>query len=329
MNLRGFLKYKISVINAICAFFIAFLGVDACAKGVATVALVPDTKHEVVTSIHHVDAENEQIFDPTKEVIEHIKDTHDWHLWGNTSIPLPVILITNRGIECFASSNFEHGHTVYAGNYYNYQLIDGKVNVVDSKDVINEDASSKIWDFSFTKNVASMYVAVLILIVLFISIARTYKDRKGKAPKGLQSFVEPIILFVRDDIAKPNIGHRYARFMPYLLTIFFFIWINNILGLIPIFPGGANVTGNIAVTFVLGLITFIVTNAVANKYYWKHIFAPNVPVWLYPILIPVEIVGMLSKPFALIVRLFANISAGHIIVLSLVSLIFIFKESFD
>ncbi|RZK51306.1 MAG: ATP synthase F0 subunit A, partial [Pedobacter sp.] len=149
--------------------------------------------------------------------------------------------------------------------------------------------------------------------------------RVGKAPKGLQSFLEPVIIFVRDDIAKPNIGHKYAKFMPYLLTIFFFILFNNLLGLFPVFPGSANVTGNIALTFVMATATMLVVNLNGNKYYWKHILTPDVPWWLYPIMIPVELIGIISKPFALMVRLFANITAGHIIVLSLISLIFIFK----
>ena len=166
---------------------------------------------------------------------------------------------------------------------------------------------------------------MVLLLLIFTSVASSYKKREGKAPKGFQSLIEPIIIFVRDDIAKPNLGYKYARFMPFLLTIFFFIWINNMIGLVPFFPGGANLTGNIAFTVVMGVITFFVTNINGNKSYWKHIFLPDVPWWLYPIMIPVEIIGVLSKPFALIVRLFANITAGHIIVLSLICLIFIFK----
>ncbi|MNZ98623.1 ATP synthase subunit a [compost metagenome] len=170
-----------------------------------------------------------------------------------------------------------------------------------------------------------MFLSAIILCLIFFSVAGAYKKRVGKAPKGLQSLIEPIIVFIRDEIARPNIGHKYVSYMPFLLTVFFFIWVNNLLGLIPIFPGGANLTGNIAVTFVLGTITFLITNFSGNKYYWKHILAPDVPWWLYPIMLVVEIIGLLSKPFALIIRLFANITAGHIIVLSLISLIFIFK----
>jgi F-type H+-transporting ATPase subunit a len=173
--------------------------------------------------------------------------------------------------------------------------------------------------------VASMLMSITILLIIFLSVASSYKKRVGKAPKGLQSFLEPVILFVRDDIAIPNIGPLKApRFLPLLLTIFFFILINNLFGMIPFFPGGYNLTGNIAVTAVLAVIIFFVVNLNGNKYYWKHIFVPN-PWWLFFIMIPVEIVGIFTKPIALMIRLFANITAGHILILSLISLIFIFK----
>ena len=170
-----------------------------------------------------------------------------------------------------------------------------------------------------------MWFSIALLLIIFIGVANSYKKTVGKAPRGLQSFLEPIILFVRDDIAKPNIGSKYQRFMPLLLTMFFFIWINNLIGLVPFFPGGSNLTGNIAVTLVMATITLVVVNVNGNKDYWKHIFLPDVPFWLYPIMWPVELVGVLSKPFALMIRLFANITAGHVIVLSLISLIFVFK----
>lgn len=164
------------------------------------------------------------------------------------------------------------------------------------------------------------------MLVIFLTVANGYKKREGKAPKGLQSVLEPIIIFVRDDIAKPNLGHKYERFMPYLLTVFFFIWINNMLGLVPFFPGGANVTGNIAITMVLAVITLVIILFNGNKYYWGHIFNPPVPWWLKPLMIPVEIFGIFTKPFALMIRLFANITAGHILVLSLLCLVFIFSS---
>ena len=168
-----------------------------------------------------------------------------------------------------------------------------------------------------------MLIGVTLLLILFISAARSYAN---SVPTGLARFLEPLVLFVRDDIAIPNIGEaKYKKYLPYLLTVFFFIWINNLLGLI---PSGANFTGNIAVTLTLAAITMIITNVSGTRTYWGHIFTPHVPFWLYPIMIPVELIGVISKPFALTIRLFANITAGHIIILSLVSLIFIFKSVF-
>lgn len=269
-------------------------------------------------------------FNASETILEHIADSHYIHVGGGTFIPLPVIVYTSKGFEFFMSSKFEgplntegkRTFVPYQGKQ-TYALEEDKVKVIDAAGKVDEAAT--IYDFSFTKNVVSLWMSVIIILIIFLSIASSYKKTVGKAPKGLQSFMEPIIVFVRDDIAIPNIGHKYHRFMPLLLTIFFFIWINNLIGLVPFFPGGANLTGNIAVTLVLSVITMIVVNVNGNKYYWKHIFAPDVPLWLYPIMWPVELVGVISKPFALMIRLFANITAGHIIVLSLISLIFVFK----
>jgi len=316
MDFRHFFDSKKISFIAIFAVLATF-SVTNIAK-----AAITDT---VAATGHEVHGEEE--FEPTKMIMEHISDAHDWHLWGHTSIPLPVILYTDKGMEVFLSSKFHHGEHDYQGKYYTYRLVDKKkIKVVDTGGEVDEAASQKVWDFSITKNVASMFLAVIVLLLIFSSVARAYKKREGKAPKGLQSFLEPLILFVRDDIARPNIGHTYARYMPLLLTIFFFIWFNNLLGLIPIFPGAANVTGNIAVTFVLAFIVLIVVNINGNRYYWKHILTPDVPWWLYPIMIPVELVGVISKPFALMIRLFANITAGHIVILSLISLIFVFQS---
>jgi F-type H+-transporting ATPase subunit a len=267
----------------------------------------------------------EEKFNASELILEHIADSHDWHLWGNTSIHLPILLYTDKGFECFSSGKFNHGHDKVAGKHYTYAIEHEHIEIVGENGEVNEEATKSMIDISITKNVMSMFISMVLLLLIFTSVASSYKKREGKAPKGFQSLIEPIIIFVRDDIAKPNLGYKYARFMPFLLTIFFFIWINNMIGLVPFFPGGANLTGNIAFTVVMGVITFFVTNINGNKSYWKHIFLPDVPWWLYPIMIPVEIIGVLSKPFALIVRLFANITAGHIIVLSLICLIFIFK----
>ncbi len=255
-------------------------------------------------------------FDPGHTILHHIADSHEWHFAtvGETHIalPLPVILFSSdRGLEIFSSSHFHHGN--YQGYFINH---DGKLRP--------EDESRTIWNFSITKNVASLLLSALIMILLFTSIARKYKKRGDAAPKGAQSLFEPLIIFVRDEIAKQNIGHRYARYMPFLLTVFFFIWINNMLGLL---PGAANLTGNIAVTLVLSTITLLITVFSGRKAYWKHILAtPGVPVPLLIIMVPIEVVGILTKPFALMVRLFANITAGHIIILSLLCLTFIARS---
>jgi F-type H+-transporting ATPase subunit a len=183
---------------------------------------------------------------------------------------------------------------------------------------------SEVYDLSITKNVASLLLSVVILLIVFFSVAAGYRKNHGKAPKGLQSFFEPVIVFVRDEVAKKAIGPKYEKYLPYLLTIFFFIWFNNLLGLL---PGAANLTGNLAVTFLFAFITLCITTFSSNKYYWSHIFwTPGVPLWLRPIMIPVELIGVISKPFSLMVRLFANITAGHIIILSFISLIFIFQS---
>ena len=181
---------------------------------------------------------------------------------------------------------------------------------------------------SITKNVASLLVVIALMLIVFISIARRYSRNKNSAPKGLQSWLEPIIIFIRDEIAISSIGKkRYAKYMPFLLTVFFFILISNLMGLIPLAPGGANLTGNIAVAMSLALITFIITLISANKNYWRHVFAmPGVPVWVLFLLTPIEILGVFLRPFVLMIRLFANIMAGHIIILSFFSLIFIFGE---
>jgi F-type H+-transporting ATPase subunit a len=298
--------------------FALFLSISAKLNASEPVEHSSEEMHAAVSEGHHESLEE----DPNKPVdiaavaFEHILDAHSWHLWGHgieaVAIPLPVIIYSSiNGIQCFSSSKFEHGHAIYNG----YKLVD--------EEIVSENPEEKIYDFSITKNVAQLMLTAAILFLLFTSIARAYKNTGiTSAPKGKQSFFEPLITFVRDDIAKSNIGAKSDKYVPYLLTVFFLILINNVLGLIPI---GANLTGNIAFTFVLSVITLIVTNVNANKHYWHHIFAPPAPKALYPILVPLEIVGIFTKPFALMIRLFANITAGHIIVISLVGLIFVFK----
>ena len=259
-------------------------------------------------------------FNPGEMILHHISDAHDWHFAhiGHThvTLPLPVIIYSSdRGIETFSSSKFHNEAFEYNG----YKL--------DEHDHIHAtDAQRKIYDVSITKNVASLFLSAFLLIVIFVSIGSTYKNNGLKAPKGMQSFFEPIILYIRDDIARPVLGHKAEKFLPYLLTIFFFIWFNNLLGLL---PGGANVTGNIAVTITLAVITFLITNLNGNAAYWGHLLnPPGIPWPVKIILVPIELIGIFTKPFSLMIRLFANITAGHIIILSLLALIFIFKSVF-
>jgi F-type H+-transporting ATPase subunit a len=272
-------------------------------------------------------------FNPGEFIFNHIADAHDWHIISigkkDISIPLPVILISKeKGLVVFMSSRFEHGHAGYKGFRIETKG-NNKGKIVET--YIN-NAEAVPLDLSITKNIASLFCSVIIILLIFVSIGNAYKRDPLGPPRGMQSLFEPIILFVRDEIAKPSIGlKQYERFMPYLLTVFFFIWINNMLGLVPIFPGGANVTGNIAVTLVLALFTFTITTFTGNKAYWQHIVnTPGVPFWLkippLPIMPIIEVIGVFIKPFVLMVRLFANITAGHIIVLGFLTLIFLFGE---
>lgn len=281
----------------------------------------------------HETIKEEEEFNPSSFILEHIADSHEWHILTkkngeHVAIYLPVILYSKEsGLQVFSSRRLAHGHEYKGFRIAEEGKLQGKIVSVIGDDQIDEE--NLPYDFSITKAVVGMLFAALIGLWLFLSLSRSYKKSGISHPRGIQSFLEPVVLFVRDDIAIPNIGHKkYEKFMPYLLSVFFFILINNLMGLIPFPPPfGANVTGNIAVTLTLALFTFFIIQINGTKNYWKHIFAtPGVPAWLSPIMIPVEIIGMLAKPFALMVRLFANITAGHIIVMSLISLIFIFRS---
>ena len=278
--------------------------------------------------------ETQQPFDPSSFIMDHIADSHEWHLLTkkngeSVAIYLPVIVYSKtKGIDLFSSRKLADGK-IFKG-YKIEEEGDLKGTIINIKEDGTPDEKNIPLDFSITKTVVGLMFAAIVGLLLFISMSRSYKKTGISAPKGIQSFLEPIILFVRDDIAISNIGeHKYEKYMPYLLTVFFFILLNNLFGLVPFPPPfGANVTGNIAITFVLAFFTFIITQFSGNKNYWRHIFAtPGVPFWLLPVMIPVELIGIISKPFALMIRLFANITAGHIIVLSLVCLIFIFKTA--
>lgn len=265
----------------------------------------------------HTAASESEVFNPGDMITHHIGDSHEWHFatigHDHFSIPLPVILYSSdRGIEVFSSSHLAHG-----ASYNGY--------ILDAHDHLHPvEEGRHVYDLSITKNVTSLLISAFLLLFIFIGIAGSYTKSKGKAPSGIQSFFEPIIIYIRDDVAKGIIGPKYERYLPYLLTVFFFIWFNNLLGLM---PGGANLTGNAAVTLFLALLTFLITTFSGNKYYWGHIFnTPGVPFILKFLIVPIEFVGLFIKPFSLMVRLFANITAGHIIILSLLGLIFIFKS---
>lgn len=282
-------------------------------------------EEEAQFDAHEVSSEKTK-FNAGELIVEHISDAYDWHLWGHLSIPLPVIIKTDKGFDVFSSSRFEHGHATYQGNY-TYKLVKGHVKIIDENGQINEEATANAWDISITKNVAAIIVTMLLMCWMFLSVAKMYKRNPNQAPKGVQSFVEPLIVFVRDEIAKAAIGEKkHTKYLPFLLTVFFFIWISNLLGLIPVIAG-ANVTGNIAVALVLAGLVFLITIFSGNANYWKHVVAmPGVPVGVLFILTPIEIISLFLKPFVLMIRLFANIMAGHIIALSFFSLIFIFAE---
>ena len=267
-------------------------------------------------------------FDVQELVFGHINDDYSWHvitIFGkDISVPLPVIVRSSeRGWFVFSSSHFDHGHAAYQG-FEISQSKDNKGKVVEFVD----GKEARPLDISITKNVLSLFISCTLVLVIFLVIARRYKKDPLQRPKGLQAILEPLILAIDQDVAKACIGKNYKKFSPYILTAFFFILFTNVLGIIPIFPGGANVTGNIAITFVLAFLTFLITNIFGTREYWKHIFWPPVPTWLkapVPLMPLIEIIGIFTKPIALMIRLFANILAGHILILVLIGLIFIFS----
>ncbi|NGF57000.1 F0F1 ATP synthase subunit A [Parapedobacter sp. SGR-10] len=339
MEISHFLtSARIKTLTILCVFFASF-------SFLAPKSYAENTNHDHAEADHGHEQEKKG-FDITGFIFHHIGDGHEFTIWGGdkegktnwVGIYLPVILYTDNGLVTFCSSEFArnddgtkivekkgqklvkyHGKIYYAADQVNDH---GAYIVYDDE---HHATNKRPLDFSITKNVLSIFIGFIVLLLIFTAVARGYRKNAGKAPKGIQSFLEPIILFVRDEIAIPNLGHKYERFMPYLLTVFFFIWFMNMLGLVPFFPGSANVTGNIAITMVLAIFTLVIILANGNKNYWGHILNPPVPWWLKPLMIPVEIIGIFTKPFALMIRLFANITAGHILVLSLLCLPFVFN----
>ena len=280
---------------------------------------------EATPSGHTTETKEEGKLDIKGEIFGHISDSYDWHLFNigegheaiQVSVPLPVILFnTTHGFTVFLSNNFHHGHEPHNG----YELY-----VENGKQKIRAQDETSFYDISITKNVLCMFISIFILWFVMTGVAKKYKKNGiHVAPTGMQNAIEPIIGFIQETVAKPFLGKQYARFMPLLLTLFFFIWTNNLLGLLPF---GFNLTGNIAVTLLLALVFFVVMLFNSNKYFWGHIFnPPGVPGWVKVILVPIEILSnLVIKPAALAIRLFANIFAGHTIIISIVLLIFIFS----
>lgn len=282
---------------------------------------------------HHVGPIN------TPEAIEdykahHLQDSHDFTIFtdGTNGVhygfPLPVIII-DGGLHVFMSSKFHHGTEVVESKGNFYKIYHGKIYKTDFAGTIIKDehghpTNAKPIDLSITKNIVGILLTMALMIFMFVKLARSY--RKNAVPKGFVRFLEPLVIYVRDDIAEPNLGHKTRKFLPYLLTIFFYIWILNLLGMTPL---GFNVTGNLAITVALTLFTFFIVQFSANFDYWKHIFwMPGVPILMKIILMPIEVLGIFTKPFSLLIRLFANMTAGHMVIMSLVALVILMKDQF-
>lgn len=301
----------------------------------STLSAQEDTQNKSAESDHSAE-KIEGAVDTESEIDSyidhHLKDSHYFTFFSDSEkgehygFPLPVILVDN-GLQFFSASRFEHGDKLAEVNGQHYKLHHSKIYKTNAQGDLSYDengfpTNAHPLDLSITKNVFMMLVVSIFMLIIFGSLAKSYK--KSALPKGFNRLLEPLVVYVRDDIAKPNIGPRYSKYMGYLLTVFFFILILNLLGLTPL---GINVTGNITITFGLALLTFIIVQFSANKHYWKHIFwMPGVPWPMKIILMPIEILGMFTKPFALMIRLFANMTAGHVVVMSLLSLIVIYQN---
>jgi F-type H+-transporting ATPase subunit a len=324
-----FLKKPMKIFITILVTSLPFLGL---ANSTDTLPV----KHEITAVTEKTLTETEQKEEERKEFIKHhLLDSHDFHLFSygkesghekHISFPLPVILWDN-GIHIFSSSKFEHGHAVAEsnGNYYKINHHDGKIYKTNATGTFTEDekghvTNAKPLDFSITKNVTMILITGLLMFLLFAGLGKSYK-KNGSIAKGAGRFFEPIILYVRDDIAIPNIGEKhYRKYMSFLLTIFFFVWFMNMFGLTPL---GVNVTGNIAITAALAIIAYLITTFTAKKDYWKHIFwMPGVPVPMKFVLLPIELLGTIIKPFSLMIRLYANMLAGHVVLMSLIALMY-------
>jgi len=317
----------------ICLPFISMANPEKDSTAVETVVA-----HEGVEANHEAHAEPTDVKSKVKAFVKHhVLDSHEFSFFQDDEtgkhygFSLPIIIWDN-GLQIFSSSKFEHGEAVAEsnGNYYKLNHHDGKIYKTDASGTITEDEkighpkNERVLDFSITKSVLSIMIAAVLMFIIFTSLAKSYAKNNGIAAGGARIF-EPLVLFIRDDIAIPNIGEKhYKKYMSYLLTIFFFILFLNIFGLMPF---GVNVTGNLTITFSLAILTFLITNFTAKKDYWGHIFwMPGVPKLMRIVLAPIELLGVFIKPFSLMIRLYANIFAGHIVLMSIIGLMFIFKS---
>ena len=333
------MRAKINFITLLFIFSIANV-----VYGKPNISEQKDTPEEVKTFINH-----------------HLKDAHYFELFHGAKMPLPIIVWDN-GLKFFLSSDFkkigvkevvgedstitfellsvddavakESTDYLYESKNSNYSIFHGKIFSAKHSDMLLKANSqgkkklishSSLIDFSITKNVLMTILICALIFFLFTGLSKSY--RKGPIPTGFSRLLEPLVLFIRDDIAIPNIGEKhYKRYMSYLLTVFFFIWIVNLAGMTPL---GINITGNIAITFSLALITYLITQFTANKNYWGHIFwMPGVPVPMKFVLMPIELLGTIIKPFSLMIRLYANITAGHVVLMSLIGLVFFASNLF-
>lgn len=333
------MSYK-GIERILAAFFCTVIMLFACQKTFAQTT--EGAEAENVEAV--AEATEEEAFDAGPFIIEHVIDSYGWHICGDgdksVTIPLPIILFDDGHAVVFLSNKLHHGEAAYNGYAMGWGENKGRIVKLDG-DLYSEYTGHLEegmeypchvckWDISITKNVCALLISLILISCIFLSVAKRYREHPDEAPSGLQAFVEPVIVFIQDEVITPSLGKNSNKYAPYLLTLFFFIFLNNIMGIIPIFPGGANLTGNIAITGILALITFFVTTFSSGKEYWVDIFnTPGVPWWLkipLPIMPMVEVIGIFTKPFVLMVRLFANITAGHIITLAFVSLIFIFGQ---
>lgn len=337
------MSYK-SFKGKLAVLFCTLMLIFACQNAFAQTMDAAESETVETEAADVYETEESEAFDAGPFIIEHVIDSYGWHICGDgdksVSVPLPIILFDEGHVVVFLSNKLHHGEAAYNG--YAMGWGDNKGHIVKLEGDRYAEYTGHLeegvrypnhvckWDISITKNVCALFVSIILICCIFLSVAKRYREHPNEAPSGLQAFVEPVIVFIQDEVISPSLGKNSNKYAPYLLTLFFFIFLNNIMGIIPIFPGGANLTGNIAVTGILALITFFVTTFSSGKEYWKDIFnTPGVPWWLkipLPIMPLVETIGIFTKPFVLMVRLFANITAGHIITLAFVSLIFIFGQ---